>query len=434
MAAIRGRQISRTSIATTPAFKRVKALVDAAQSLQSAYNLTKDNYVKYFTYSVSVSERDSLYVEAHDWLLNALPNEKHRTLSVSTSRSTTSQSRYEYASDTVEDAEKPKPLKVKFNDNAVRTVHVEGHPIRVSLSRPEAPSDSNSLRAPEYATINFVARSHAGQQAVLRQLEKLNAQRATTRKAVLKMVNQWGSWNTRSDLPPRTLESVALPEDQKQRIITDLDTFLKAEDQYNRLAIPWHRGYMLYGPPGTGKTSMVKALANHFNMDLWYVSLSDLTAESSLLQLLADVGPRSILLLEDIDTMKITHDRDGAEQGKISMSSLLNTLDGVATPHGLVTMMTTNRFDILDSALKRPGRMDLVEELSYPTLTTLGNMYHHFFGKHPEWDALGDPDTQIENLSTGEIAEILKRHMSDADAASQAVVQKLESIRENAAR
>lgn len=406
-------------------------LVDVAQRW---YTNGRDFWHSHFAYTVTISESDSLYSDVYDWLIATLPDEKHRSLSISSSRNTTmSTSSWEDEEESMPGStaeNKAIPLKVRFDDRAKRTVMLDGNSISVAMSKPDAPeAGSNSnFREPVYSSIVFTAKTHEGQQAIVRQLETLNAKRATTRKAVLKMINQWGSWNTRSDLPPRTMASVALPEEQKDRITEDLKRFLEAEDKYNRLAIPWHRGYMLYGPPGTGKTSLVKALANEFNLDLWYVSLSDLKEESSLLSLLASVGPRSILLLEDIDTMRITHDRDGAEQGKISMSSLLNTLDGVATPHGLITMMTTNRFDIIDPALKRPGRMDLVEHLSYPTLNTLSKMYEHFFEKTPDWSKLGDPDKELEGISTGEIAEILKRHMDDADAASVAVAEKLKTL------
>jgi len=385
----------------------------------------KEIYRKKFGFSVVISENDLLYAEVHDWLVQVLPTEKHKDLTVSSTRSTSNNDMEESDSKTI--VEKPKPLIIRFNENTQRKITVGDHPITVHLQKPD-PAEIKNFREPEYSKIIFQARSYEGQQAVIKQLEILNSKRATTRKAVLKMVNQWSSWSTRSDLPPRTMESVALPAEQKKRIVEDLEGFLKSEEQYNKLAIPWHRGYMFYGPPGTGKTSLVKALANEFNLDLWYVSLSDLSAESSLLALLGSVGPRSLLLLEDIDTIRITHDRDGADQGKISMSSLLNTLDGVATPHGLITIMTTNRFEILDDAIKRAGRMDLVEELGYPSANTLGEMFKHFYGRNPDWLGYSDGDRPIEGLSTAQIAEIMKRNMDDPDAAEIAIIQEFDRV------
>lgn len=405
--------------------KKVNETIDTAITIfevgQKAYNFVKEYRRRKFSYSVTISEEDSLYQDVHSWLLSVLPHEKHRRLVVSSTKSRTS--RYNDSPEVAEsESTRPgqkaiiDPLFVKFNDKATRQIMVGNFSVEVSLYTPDVDNKSDKFleRYTVYNEISFTTFSYEGQQAVIRQLEKLNQARATTRKAVLKMTTAWGNWQTRSDLPPRTMDSVSLPQEQKDRIIADLKKFLESEDQYNRLAIPWHRGYMFYGPPGTGKTSLVKALANYFNLDLWYISLSDLNAESSLLQLVGGVGPRSMLLLEDIDTIKITHDRDSAESGKISTGSLLNTLDGVATPHGLITVMTTNRFDILDDAIKRAGRMDLVEELGYPTKETIQDLYKHFYGRGVELHSKIDMD----QVSTSEVAEIFKRNFDEPELAA----------------
>lgn len=410
-----------------PGFKSLvgkrRGEIDTAISLIEGgvklYNQGMKMWHNHLAYSIVVSERDLLYAEVHNWLITTLNTKKNRAISVSSSRIN------EMVSDSdTSDAIKPKPLTIRFNETKSRLIKLNGHPIRISLNIPD--EDSGGMyREPRPAKIEFISRTQEGQAIVLRLLEKLNSQRATTRKPVLKMVGRWAGWTTRSDLPPRTLASVSLPQEQKTRVVEDLKKFLEAEEAYNRLAIPWHRAYMFEGPPGTGKTSFCKALAHEFSLDLWYISLSDLKAESSLLQLLSEVGPRSILLLEDIDTIKITHDRDSAESGTISMGSLLNTLDGVATPHGLITMMTTNRFEILDPALTRAGRMDIIEKLDYPTLNTISDMYLHFYGKNDDFGGYGSLHKPIVGFSTSQVAEIMKRHMDDNKAASTAIRQAL---------
>jgi AAA+ superfamily predicted ATPase len=76
-----------------------------------------------------------------------------------------------------------------------------------------------------------------------------------------------------------------------------------------------------------------------------------------------EIQPRSVLLLEDVDVYHAATDRD-EEDGKVSVAAMLNALDGVWTPHGLITMMTTNNRDRLDAALVRAGRIDVDEEFT----------------------------------------------------------------------
>lgn len=420
------REVPVTSASVSPptmlntTYTKVTGAISVYETIMRLVAQGRDQWRNHFTYTVEVSEQDSLYEDVLEWLTKVLPNEKHRALSVSSVRATRPD--YAYASDSDEREKKAPPLKVRYSSTTTRPIVIEGNRIQVTVEEP--PESAAMVSRTVYSKVLFTASSHEGQQAVVRRLQEMNESRATTRKANLKMVGNWGDWTTRSDLPARTMESVSLPVDQKNRIREDLSTFLASEEKYNRLAIPWHRGYMFYGPPGTGKTSLVKALANEFNLDLWYISLSDLKAESGLLSLISGVGPRSLLLLEDIDTISITHDRDSSDQGTISMGSLLNTLDGVATPHGLITVMTTNRFELLDPALTRAGRMDLIEKLDYPDLTIVTDLFQHFYGETPKWTGTGVTAKVVKDnpVAASQISEAMKRHLDNPTAARNAIV------------
>ncbi|KAL2176141.1 uncharacterized protein P884DRAFT_203681, partial [Thermothelomyces heterothallicus CBS 202.75] len=162
---------------------------------------------------------------------------------------------------------------------------------------------------------------------------------------------------------------------------------------YANRGIPYRRGYLLHGPPGTGKSSLSLALAGFFKMRIYIVSLSSVTAnEENLATLFADLPRRCVVLLEDIDTAGLTHTREGGAQdsvadgtdngadastntpvpngqpqapnqnanGRLSLSGLLNILDGVASQEGRVLIMTTNHIEKLDKALIRPGRVDMI--------------------------------------------------------------------------
>lgn len=202
---------------------------------------------------------------------------------------------------------------------------------------------------------------------------------------------QWQRCMARTSRP---FSTVILNEKVKQDLIDDVTDYLNPATRrwYANRGIPYRRGYLLYGPPGTGKSSLSLALAGFFKMRIYIVSLSSVTAnEENLASLFAELPRRCVVLLEDIDTAGLTHTRDDANQpdadndsdtttpttpsrkpgqpgapnpantpsGRLSLSGLLNILDGVASQEGRVLIMTTNHLEKLDKALIRPGRVDM---------------------------------------------------------------------------
>lgn len=381
---------------------RAVAAVAAYEGAQSAFDRIR-TAVQNLRYTVGIRDDNQIYDDVLAWLLADISTTHARKLRVKVERVWREGEQYDG------------DLKVVFNDGHERSIRIDGHRVAVRVVQPEIPARNSQTTPMDYGSLReeivFTTWTQAGKDAVLDHLRRIHARRKTDRDPVLRMVNRWGEWQSRADLPPRPLSSVVLPALQKVRIRDDLERFLEAEKRYNELAIPWHRGYLFHGPPGTGKTSLVKALATEFGLDLWYVGLSDLKEESGLMDLLARVSPRAMLLLEDIDTVRIATERDG-EQGKISMSSLLNALDGVTTPHGLITVMTTNHFDRLDPAMTRAGRMDVIEQISMPGWADIAELYDRFYGR--TLDTHGAP---LYTPSMAEACEIFKRHLEDPDAA-----------------
>ncbi|KAM3447206.1 hypothetical protein MY3296_008942 [Beauveria thailandica] len=182
-------------------------------------------------------------------------------------------------------------------------------------------------------------------------------------------------WQRCMARPNRDFSTVILPEKLKQDIIADAGDYLEPSTRrwYANRGIPYRRGYLLHGPPGTGKSSLSVALAGYFNMKIYIVSLSSLTAtEEHLASLFAELPTNCVVLLEDIDTAGLSQTRDTTEdedkdgsdktpsQKQLSLSALLNILDGVAAQEGRVLIMTTNHLENLDQALIRPGRVDMI--------------------------------------------------------------------------
>lgn len=388
-----------------------------AQQLLGAYREGVALWRDKTRWTITVCSDDHLYDVAHSWFAEgAMSATPPRAVNA---RLTRSSARDWEASLTPRRRGEPESLvnvELYWDENRERTVMIDGHRIAVSLQKSESwgGGSEQSYRPSEPDVLHFHARSHEAQVAVIDMLRSL-AQKQEKRRPALYMMSSWGDWARRDDLPERPADSVVLTTGQMERIQADMKRFLDAEASYVSRGIPYHRGYMLYGPPGTGKTSVVRALAAHFGMDLWYGQLGDLSKDSSLISVVNQVGPRSILLLEDVDVFHAAKSRDDDGEG-LSMAGLLNALDGVATPHGLITFLTTNDIDVIDEALLRPGRVDLREHVGLPDPDQIARLYRHWYG-------VDMPDDDVARLnftgSTAEVAEIFKRHMDDPDGGLQ---------------
>ncbi|KAL8154303.1 hypothetical protein V2J09_012063 [Rumex salicifolius] len=100
---------------------------------------------------------------------------------------------------------------------------------------------------------------------------------------------------------PGRFETLAMKPEKKQQIVDDLSRFREAKDYYEKVGKPWKRGYLLYGPPGTGKSTMVAAIANMLEYDIYDLELGAIKDNIMLRKLLIETSNKSIILIEDID-------------------------------------------------------------------------------------------------------------------------------------
>jgi chaperone BCS1 len=214
----------------------------------------------------------------------------------------------------------------------------------------------------------------------------------------------------------RPLSTVVLDASQKNAIIDDIKEYLHPATRryYETWGIPYRRGYLFHGPPGTGKASLSFALAGIFGLRIYVVSFNSSLNEDALSSLFAYLPRRCIVLLEDIDIAGIPKrgkeknivaddsdaedsagnvdnggtakgpvnqekDLPGKTSSKVSLSALLNVIDGVASQEGRILLMTTNHIERLDDALIRPGRVDKTIKFGYATEETTALLFQAIF-------------------------------------------------------
>ncbi|KAK3126616.1 hypothetical protein QOZ80_7AG0559390 [Eleusine coracana subsp. coracana] len=256
---------------------------------------------------------------------------------------------------------------------------------------------------------------------------------------------------------PSTFATLAMDPAKKQEIMDDLDAFKSSREYYRRIGKAWKRGYLLYGPPGTGKSTMVAAMANHLDYDIYDVELTSVHSNTDLRKLFIETRAKSVIVVEDIDcSLDLTGQRaktkkaeaeaannnkvggkDGKEDpnaSKVTLSGLLNFIDGLWSACGgeRIIVFTTNHVDRLDPALIRRGRMDKHIEMSYCCFQAFKFLAKNYLDvdAHPLFDAVSTLLREVD-ITPADVAELLmpKRADEDVDACLAGLVEALEKAK-----
>jgi len=178
-------------------------------------------------------------------------------------------------------------------------------------------------------------------------------------------------------VPDSTYETLGGLDKQVKEIKEVIELPIKHPEIFESLGISQPKGVILYGPPGTGKTLLARAVAHHTDCCFIRVSGSELVqkyiGEGSRmvreLFVMARESAPSIIFMDEIDSIgssRIEGSEGGDSEVQRTMLELLNQLDGFESASNIKVLMATNRLDILDDALIRPGRIDRKIEFPNP--------------------------------------------------------------------
>lgn len=312
--------------------------------------------------------------------------------------------------ETMSSRTEPGSANLWIESNTSHKVKLNGHVVHIEVT---VPSDSKGRMASWSpmgmswnASVTLSTYTKEGNKAVLELLDELSRKSRTQTSSVF--ISSDYEWKPSGRPVRRMMDTVVLPETVKDSLLQDIDHFLESEQFYLDHGMPWHRGYLLYGPPGTGKSSVTEAIATHTTCSIALLSLATVESDSVLYDLVSEVPKNSVLVIEDVDTVKSSEKRKEEDESKssqnagVTLGGLLNVLDGLMTPHGLIVIMTTNHRDKLDPALIRSGRVDYEVHLDYMSQEQFANMYAAFGG-------VGDaPVLKRKNVAPSQVVEAFK--------------------------
>ncbi len=236
-----------------------------------------------------------------------------------------------------------------------------------------------------------------------------------------------GMWkDTVLERNKRKFSTVVMKDSRNLEIGKLLTHFNESEEWHVERGIPYKKSFLFYGPPGTGKSSMIRAIAAELQRHIHFLNLAVIKNDLELVNLMGKINfKETILVIEDIDAQgKVTHKRS-KEFGEVlnpnqvssstqpelpqdptqpitvnptqliaqpnpvvtqqpqvptlTLSCLLNQLDGVNNNHGMISILTTNFPEILDEALIRDGRVDERVFFDYVDHDVIYKMFVNFF-------------------------------------------------------
>ncbi|KAH0611958.1 uncharacterized protein H6S33_010010 [Morchella sextelata] len=381
------------------------------------------NYVwalieKHYTCSMRlVNQYGSFNNDFHTWLCETQGDQLHGTSSYDVEL---------HSRRTALPAEAKVQIYYQITANAEYSFRHNGHLIRVTKSIVRQYEDNEQ----QVTTLRTYGRGNKVLKALLQEVFE------HTRTVQKEMTSVFGPhriddagrdvhWRRIIFRPKRPIASVVLEDDQRDKLVADIAEYLLPQTitWYANRGLPYRRGYLLYGPPGTGKTSLSMALAAHFGLGVYVLSLTQRGLDDeSLAAYFAQLPTYCIVLLEDVDASGVRRandsiaapasppttvskttspkDKDPPIAGpplptemhktKVTFSGLINAIDGASASEGRILIMTTNHREHLDEALIRPGRVDLQIAFSYASRPVIARIFENLYDVSSEDLALRD--------------------------------------------
>jgi DNA replication protein DnaC len=226
--------------------------------------------------------------------------------------------------------------------------------------------------------------------------------------------------------------------DEVRLIEKRVNFFMDNKDWYDSKGIPYQIGLLLSGMPGAGKTSIIRAIANLTRRHIVNVNFANITTATQLknlfysdkIQVYKDTSlselqsyfipvDQRIYVLEEIDAIgdivkqRTNDDTKSSVNDELTLMEILTVLDGTMEIPGRIVIMTSNHPEVLDSALIRPGRIDVKVHFGYSKKELIAEMYGAYFDQpFPSSEIHRLPD---KLLSPAEVGQVLFKHFDNVN-------------------
>ena len=266
----------------------------------------------------------------------------------------------------------------------------------------------------------------------------------------------YGDWTKVAHIKHRGFDSIYLEKEIIDKIINKIRFFINNKQWYLDNHIPYKLGIILHGEPGCSKTTLIKIIASLLKTDVYSLQTLENCKQDSFISFVHEAILRSnlsfkdanidvkkfeaytkygieiekqipIIALEDADSFLVLRKRTSNENSptiinkttkfEVTLSTILNIMDGMLTPDGVIFIMTTNTINQLDPAIFRPGRIDLCLEIKPINSSLIKEMCNHFYNKDIQ---LNIPDTMY--IVPAKLQELLMMY-SDKDQLEKEIIK-----------
>jgi DNA replication protein DnaC len=241
--------------------------------------------------------------------------------------------------------------------------------------------------------------------------------------------NDGSKWKEQSlMMNKRKVSTVIMNDNINLKIMGSVRHFIDTEEWHLERGINYKLGFLFYGPPGTGKTSLIKAISHEIQRHIHFLNLNTVKTDHDLDILMSTIDfKETIVVLEDIDAMgHVVHDRELLKEVEVdekqqvqpvqqlTLSALLNQLDGIKQTHGMILIMTSNHPEVLDAALIRDGRVDEKVLFDYCTPEQTYLMFVNFYnGKSPDRETIMQVLEQLDNIAPSTVESSMRKYYKD---------------------